>query len=128
MALKQKTQASSNNIKNNNNDIRIKSNLRIRNTNEIDTTGKRFTFQVRGASYPPIRRTCNNLKTSTNCKSCNQNWQYIDSLEARLNDLYLTVDKLSRVKVITNSFEKEKFDFSNMDIEELLNISQNIRL
>ncbi|CAG8487388.1 12511_t:CDS:2, partial [Ambispora gerdemannii] len=114
MALKQQTQTSSNKIENNNNNIRIKSNLRECNTNEIDTTGKRFLFQVRGASYPPIRRTRSNLKNSTNCKSCNQNCQYIDSLEARLSDLYLTVDKFSRVKVITNSFEKEKYDFSNM--------------
>ncbi|CAG8553129.1 4892_t:CDS:2 [Ambispora gerdemannii] len=128
MALKQQAKTSSKNVKNNN--TRIKSNLRKCNTNEIDTTGKRFIFQVRGASYPPIRggRTLSRQKNSKNCKFCNQNHQYIDSLEASLRNLELIADKMSRVKVTTNSLEKAKFDFSDMDIEELLNISQNIRL
>ncbi|CAG8581491.1 11723_t:CDS:1, partial [Ambispora gerdemannii] len=112
MAVKQQTLTS---LKNNNNDnIRIKSNLRKCNNNEIDTTGKRYIFQIRGASYPPTRRTLRNLKNSTNCKSCDQNYQYFNCLEARLRDLDLIVDKMNGVKVTTESLEKEKLDFSNL--------------
>ncbi|CAG8555928.1 7186_t:CDS:2 [Ambispora gerdemannii] len=102
MAFKQQTLTPSKNLESNNHNIR--------------------------ASYPPTRRTFRNLKNSTNCKSCDQNYQYVNSLEARLRDLDLIVDKLNGVKVTTESLEKEKLDFSNLDIDELLNISQSLRL
>ncbi|CAG8687076.1 7885_t:CDS:1, partial [Ambispora gerdemannii] len=55
-------------------------------SNEIDTTGRRYIFTVRGDSYPRLRRL-NNAKKSTNCKYCDKNDQYIDILEARLDDI-----------------------------------------
>ncbi|CAG8524125.1 10774_t:CDS:2 [Ambispora leptoticha] len=129
MTLKQQTQITTKNIeKNNKNNIHIKRKLRKSNTNEIDTTGKKSIFQVRGTSYPPVRRTLNNLKNSTNCKFCNQNYQYIDNIEARLRELDSIADKLCKIKVATKNHEIDKLDFSNMDIEDLLNISQSIQL
>ncbi|CAG8479667.1 1626_t:CDS:2 [Ambispora gerdemannii] len=98
--------------------------------NEIDTTGRRYIFTVRGTSYPQLRRL-NNAKQSTNCKYCDKNSQYIDILEARLDDIDNVIDDLAEIVSKNNNSSDSNMDgldLSTIDIQNLLMISNNIGL
>ncbi|KAG9305403.1 hypothetical protein G9A89_011536 [Geosiphon pyriformis] len=109
------------------------------NTNgAMDTTGRRHIFKIKSDKYPPIRRT---QKIRTNlelCKRCDQNDQYVETLEAHIDELDRAVENLTHLlnclinispdlESKKNSFIlNDSNQFSNLNIEELLKFSDKI--
>ncbi|KAG9305399.1 hypothetical protein G9A89_011532 [Geosiphon pyriformis] len=106
-----------------------------RNPYEIDTTGRRYIFQVRGAEYAKSRRSRNqNSSCDSNCKSCEESNEFFNFMEAQLDEFEKKLN--NAIQVAENSChsnsedkffaEKLNIDFSKMSIDELLKVSKNV--
>ncbi|CAG8581506.1 11724_t:CDS:1 [Ambispora gerdemannii] len=84
-----------------------------------DTTGHKYIFKVRGESYPPLRRTHRRKFSSDEDlrKKCNEHDeydQYIEFLEAKLNDLEYVIKELVNNQVDISLESGSVFDFSQI--------------
>ncbi|CAG8524149.1 10775_t:CDS:2 [Ambispora leptoticha] len=115
--------------------VTIPPEIRVPSKPEIfDATGHKYVFKVRGESYPPLRRTHRHkFSSSHESQRCNEHDeydQYIETLEAKLNDLEYVINELVNHNQVDISMEfgKDDINFSQIDTETLLEISKSITI
>ncbi|CAG8558213.1 904_t:CDS:2 [Ambispora gerdemannii] len=114
----------------------ISSAIRRHDRSEIDTTGRRSIFQVRGISYPPRRRAKSNKQNSQIENDENEIFEeVIRILESHIDGIEQKINVLTKSTIIQNSSEKisdksntKDSKFSELSTDELLKLTQNLGL
>ncbi|CAG8610258.1 506_t:CDS:1 [Ambispora gerdemannii] len=103
---------------------------------EIDTTGRRHIFQIRGGPYQISRRTNASSKSSdtnekNSCKRCVISEQLLNIFDTRLAEIQTKIDTISGTqrKLQSNqNFYRYQYEtkFSRMNIDDLIKLSAKI--
>ncbi|CAG8619256.1 10163_t:CDS:2 [Ambispora leptoticha] len=107
-----------------------------RNRSEIDTTGRRSIFQVRGVSYPPRRRARSNKQNFQIENNENEiSEEVIRMFETHIDVIEEKVNVLTESSVIQNTLGQisDKLNtkvnlFSELSTEELLKLTRSLSL
>ncbi|CAG8631511.1 3609_t:CDS:1, partial [Ambispora gerdemannii] len=111
----------------------ISSTIRRRDRSEIDTTGRRSIFQVRGASYPPRRRARFSKQNSQIATNEDEVFEediqilesHIDIIEDKVNVLTLTKSTIiqNASEQLSDKPDTKERKFSELSIDELLKLT-----
>ncbi|CAG8531749.1 12823_t:CDS:1 [Ambispora gerdemannii] len=114
----------------------ISSAIRRRDRSEIDTTGRRSIFQVRGVSYPLRRRAKSNKQNSQIENNDNEISEEvirilescIDIIEEKVNTLTKSIIIQNSSKQISDKPSTKESKFSALSIDELLKLTRDLGL